>query len=440
MRYIVWTMLAAAAFVDGGCTSLQLRYSTVNQAGTLTEIYESQVLNNLAMFVENPYALPHFAAANSGTLSITDFGQLNSPSLNQFRQTVGLEGSRQAAEGWTLDPVRDPRRLTLMRCAYQRALGVAPDHCPDCCELEKEWHLKPDLLILAYDRKTNQAVPDPDTGRPVVALAPDGQPVFDKDGKLTPSGEAAVDEDGFLHIPQYDCYAPCAITCGWFCHGSLKDVPPTCRDAVGRFHKTYVWVLPEHRDELTRLTLTILDYAVSDRPTAQTKQIVRYLDALGNPATVSDYAQQVTLTVPADSTTDVARSIPDLDAEIKQLEIDRNNLDSFLKIVGQAQEVARRLNATTDASEKKALSAEKDRLEARVLAIRKTLTLPDDDTQLKERLTNDISRIGLLKRARAAVQRNLRHAPLKAAAPPTVLNTRQQLEILAPVSPSSPRP
>jgi hypothetical protein len=439
MRYIVWTILTAGVFVAGGCTSVQLRYSTVNQAATLTEIYESQVLNNLAMFAENPYALPHFAVANSGTLSITDFGQLNSPSLNQFRETIGFEGSRQAAQGWTLDPVRDPRRLSLMRCAYQHALGVAPDRCPDCCELEKEWHLKPDLLVLAYDRKTNQAVPDPDTGRPVAILAPDGQPVFDKDGKLTPSGEVAVDEDGFLHVPQYDCYGPCAITCGWLCHGSLKDVPPSCRNGVGRFHGTYVWVLPEHRDELTRLTLTILDYAESDRPTAQTKQVVRYLDALGNPATVSDYSQQVTLTVPADSTTDVARSIPDLDAEIKQLEIDRNNLDSFLKIAAQPQEIARRLDATTDASQKKALSTEKERLEARVLALRKALTLPDDDAQLKERLTNDINRIALLKRARSAVQRNLRHATVKAAAP-TVLNTRQLLDILAPVSPSSPRP
>jgi hypothetical protein len=439
VRWICWTLLALIACAVDGCTSAQLRYSTVNQAETLTEIYEAQVLNNLAMFIEDPYALPHFAVANSGTLSITDFGQLNSPSLNQFRQTIGLEGSRQAAEGWTLDPVRDPHRLTLMRCAYQRAVGVVLERCPDCCDLEKEWHLKPDLLIPAYDRQTNRALPDPDTGRPVVALAPDGQPFIDKDGKLTSSGEAAIDQDGFLHVPQYDCNGPCAITCGWFCHGTLKDVPPHCRHSVGRFHGTYVWVPPEHRDELTRLTLTILDYAVSDRPSPQTKQVVRYLDALGNPATVSDYSQQITLTVPADSATDVARSIPDLDSEIKQLEIERNNLDSFLALVAKVQELALRISATTDKPQLRILSEEKSKQEARVLALRKALALPDDDAQLKELLTKDVNRIAILKRARASVQRNIRHVTMKPIQP-TVLNTRMLLDILAPPSPSSPRP
>jgi hypothetical protein len=112
-----------------GCTHGQLRYNTIQQANTLTEIYERQVLNNLAMFVENPYALPHFAVANLGTSNVTDTGQLSATSFEHLRQTLGFQAGRQMAESWQLDPYprsteTDIDALCLSTCPWRRRRSV----------------------------------------------------------------------------------------------------------------------------------------------------------------------------------------------------------------------------------------------------------------------------------------------------------------------------
>ena len=43
---------------------------------TLSDIYTQQVLNNLAMFIRNPDALPFFAFPNQGTTQIQDTGNI----------------------------------------------------------------------------------------------------------------------------------------------------------------------------------------------------------------------------------------------------------------------------------------------------------------------------------------------------------------------------
>ncbi|MFM2001710.1 MAG: hypothetical protein RI963_1136 [Planctomycetota bacterium] len=58
------TLIAVGLF--SGCTHRQLRWNTTHQAQTLTDIYEQQVLDNLAMFVRNPNSTPFFAFPNAG--------------------------------------------------------------------------------------------------------------------------------------------------------------------------------------------------------------------------------------------------------------------------------------------------------------------------------------------------------------------------------------
>ncbi len=133
-----------------GCTYVQLRKSTVNQSTTLSDIYTQQVLNNLAMFVQNPDALPFFAFPNQGTTQIQDQGTIGGPGYSSGRfasSAFGLNASRQATENWVLVPVSDPAKLSLMRCAYQQAIAscVGSDRgaitaCSDCQELRKQFY------------------------------------------------------------------------------------------------------------------------------------------------------------------------------------------------------------------------------------------------------------------------------------------------------------
>ena len=87
---------------------------------TLADIYTQQVMNNLAMFIENPYAIPFFAFPNQGTTQIADAGSVGGPGYtgtNFVTGPFGLSGSRQATENWVLNPISDPAKLALMRCA-----------------------------------------------------------------------------------------------------------------------------------------------------------------------------------------------------------------------------------------------------------------------------------------------------------------------------------
>ena len=57
-----------------GCTHLQLEKDSVNQAYTVGDLEQQQVLNNLAMFVYNYNSLPYFSYPNQGATVVTDQG------------------------------------------------------------------------------------------------------------------------------------------------------------------------------------------------------------------------------------------------------------------------------------------------------------------------------------------------------------------------------
>ncbi len=72
----------------------------------------------------------------------------------------------------------------------------------------------------------------------------------------------------------------CVLPTGWFHHGCKKDVP---KDAcyVGCYHDTYVWVLPDGLEGLTRFTMTVIDLATG-KPHAPTRTVVRTFKADGS--------------------------------------------------------------------------------------------------------------------------------------------------------------
>ncbi len=234
-----------------GCTHIQLRNNTVNQAWTVGDIQQQQVLNNLAMFVFEPSSMPYFLVPNQGASGVNDQGNVSAtpgfgrsgsgPFLfNALGFSFGAQ--RQASESYTTTPINDPRKLELMRCAYQQAVanclgGEPSQYCPDCKSLQNNFY----------------------TGDP------DGDIRAQANGKVT---------------------SECLKGKCWFQTGCKKDVPKHCPCTyVGSYCGTYVWVLPEGRNELSKLTLAILDYASNSPPTGLTKQVVYYIDERGIPTT-----------------------------------------------------------------------------------------------------------------------------------------------------------
>ncbi len=295
MRPIVLTSVLVGLL--SGCTHTQLKFNTTHQADTLNDIYRQQVLDNLAMFADNPYAVPHFAFPNQGSSNVTDDGNLGG-TFNIFRESLGFGVRRNMAEAWTLDPIRDPDKLRRMRCAYQHAVGACSQPCNDCCKIEKAFYgkgsqkvhvLKEGLPVMNSD---GSFVTDPLTGMPFVNEC--GMPLTNpRTGELY-----SIDEKGCVSIPVYDCNGPCSIKCGWYCVGCKKDVPHDCRHYSGHYHGTYVWVLPKYRHHLAHFVLTILDYALKDPSARRTKEVVLYVNQKGDTTTKSEAHVKVTATIP----------------------------------------------------------------------------------------------------------------------------------------------
>ena len=263
-RQISSGLLALVCLSSLGCTHAQLRRSTVAQSMTLSDIYSQQVLNNLAMFVQNPDALPFFAFPNQGTTSIQDTSSIAGPgytSANFGTSAFDLNASRQATENWVLVPVSDPAKLALMRCAYQQAIastmGTPMNRgagCPDCAGLRSDFY---------GPKKSASGKPDSAGNLPCL----DFPPWFN-----------------------------------WGCEKHAKLPKHRACHTIGSYCGVYVCVPPECREMLTRLTMTILDYAVNDPSQfgKRTKQVALYLDARGKLTNQANYVRSITATIPID--------------------------------------------------------------------------------------------------------------------------------------------
>jgi hypothetical protein len=226
-----WTFVLALLPALGGCaTHASLRDNTTRTTATLTDLNYQQVLNNVAMFVSNPSALPSVAVVNSGTVTVTDqkaystsatysptlpFSQQGGGALPILTLLFNPNVQRQLTENWTVTPVTDIDNLRRIRCAFQLLVlgGGQTSDCQNCRQLLEDFYL----------------------------------------------GES----------DRMDCLVPT----GWYFTGCKADVP---RDACHVSHcgTTYVWVMPEGQEGLTRFTMTVLELATG-KPHAPMKTVVR---------------------------------------------------------------------------------------------------------------------------------------------------------------------
>lgn len=232
-----WLLYLPALLAVAGCqTHLSLRENTLRTGDTLADLNYRQILDNLAMFVANPSAMPSVSVINSGTVTVADtksvsanatyaptitFAQQNGAGLPILSLLLNPSGSRNITENWSLLPVTDVDNLRRIRCAFQLVVlrGGETTDCDRCVELLRRF----------YEGETERL--------------------------------------------------DCALPMGWFHAGRKKDVP---KDAcyVGHHCGSYVWVMPDGLEGLTRFTMTVIDLATG-KPHAPTKTVVRTYKADG---------------------------------------------------------------------------------------------------------------------------------------------------------------
>ncbi len=246
-----------------GCMANRLRQRTINQGSTLTEMQYEQVLGNLALFAENPAALPWHVNLREGTTQLTDslsggsLVDLGPPAVTQPQ----IFGSRTAVAQWGMSPVIDPVELQLLRVAYRRACGSPEMPSPELLEelaheLKEQFASNADLrseseLFYDFEGQASKSFRELDKR---IATTNDatfcGQP--DSLGPdVSPLARNVCRKLGRI---QHDLER---IETGWFCVGRKRDVPKSAC-YVGRSGDCYAWVEPQGCEALTELTLTVL--------------------------------------------------------------------------------------------------------------------------------------------------------------------------------------
>jgi len=249
-----------------GCTFNRLRHHTLKQGNTLVELQNRQILDNLAMFTQNPAAIPWHMNLKEGTTQITDSASGGAAvDLGPPSDTLPqLFGSRTIVGQWGMAPVTDPIELRLLRFAYRRAAGI--DEMPDddflqelAHELKKQTTITPDMraeteVFYEYRIKTHKSYPQFESSiltanNDIIVPAAHSAPVEKTPLVREVNRQVAEIQRDLARIGS-----------GWYRTGRRLDVPHKARH-VGQFQDCHVWVEPEGEEQLANLTLTVLKFS-----------------------------------------------------------------------------------------------------------------------------------------------------------------------------------
>jgi hypothetical protein len=247
--------LVSLTLVAPGCATTQLAFTALRQIGTEPDIYQDQVLENLARISSEPTSLAYFTLLNNGVPAIADKGTMSIGSITFPAQSVVKQLHRQrggqlgpigverdVSGNWTLSPINDPDRLTAMRYLYLWVLGMP---------LQNQFEAE--SLLQKYIKN----------------------------------------------------FSLCMVPQGWFRCGHWKDVP---KEAARKFHHhgKYYWIAPGMEENVTKLTISMLDIATVVPKGAPTQTIVWKIDPKTNKPTEID----VTRTLDYDPNPNTVSMIP----------------------------------------------------------------------------------------------------------------------------------
>jgi hypothetical protein len=133
MRITMSIALVLACISFTGCTSMQLKRSTLAQGQTLTDLEYTVVLDNIAMQRQMPGALPWHLKVAQGSIGIDD-GIDGSFTYNWesglgslINRSLGVTGGRNWDESWTVVPEIDSLHLRNLQTAYSQICKRAVD-------------------------------------------------------------------------------------------------------------------------------------------------------------------------------------------------------------------------------------------------------------------------------------------------------------------------
>lgn len=304
-----------------------LQKTTTSQALTATDIHQQQVLDNLAKFAFDPNSMPSFSIASSGQATVGDSiaGGMTNLAFDPFGfvgAAFNAGAGRNTTNFWSLTAVNEPERLELMRCAYQRAVGdgveAESDFCPDCQKRFNAFYTGSTAPQGKYCFKTADTkdvkgkcqAPQSDGTSTAQNLVLDREAPENVDPNLV-TRPGAENDSGSVTI---NCVNP--GRCRWFGVGPKEAVPKDCPcQYVGHHCGTYVWVSPGHgRDELAKLTLVIMDFAITESPKPQTKDVTLYrkvdVNGIEQPSNCENATKVVKMTVPVDELAETGLAYP----------------------------------------------------------------------------------------------------------------------------------
>ena len=274
MRHL-YLLVGLLAIVCTGCASTQLRYQRRTSkgggglpaaagAGQPGDVCPGLQLDAVFLLRQSKRRCGHRSGRHERQRHFHPFeqcfhehvaGKILDVPLARF---VGGKRRRSLQHAFTITPVNDPRKLELMHCAYQMAVhscgrGAVSGTCPDCATRFKMFY----------------------TG--------------------DPNGDIRQGANGTITS---ECLNS---NCCWFHAGCKKCAPKACDCIlVGEYCGCFVWVTEEGRDELTKLTLAILNYALNNPPQKRTKEIVYNVNEYGLPTTNQLAVGKVTANVAID--------------------------------------------------------------------------------------------------------------------------------------------
>jgi hypothetical protein len=280
MRRAFGGLMAIALLSVDGCADTQLRVSTLNQGSVLTDTQYQMILRNLASFAENPWSIPWHISITAGTVQVSDAGSAKAAlswlfpriTKNQvFDFSPSASATRTITQQWGTNPIVHTDALKLLQMAYQRAFGS--QEMPDAKLLDDLAHDIKKQVISTEDLRTESSLfyqsHYTKEGRSYESLrrgtnstvgeqsvvSPGGGPEPLPDRKSPLAREVAREVNDIVEDLQ-------AVPVGWFRVGGRRDVPKHAA-YVAHQGKVYVWVLPEHRADLSKFTMAILDIATA---------------------------------------------------------------------------------------------------------------------------------------------------------------------------------
>jgi len=216
-------LIAVCAVLCVGCVTPALERYTVNQSLSMTETRYQEAMNALAVVAANRGEnLPSYSLTTSGIANVTHTVSMQATTTwaraahNFSQQILNIAGKHTPELQWTLDPVADP---TLLEGAWYACRWAIYGPPVDGVEFKKEYDLlrKPTITdIVGYGAEREYHL-------------------------------GIIDDNH-------------SIPMGWVGHGPRACVP---RAACYTAHcgNTYVWVMPGQMEQLSELTLVLLDIA-----------------------------------------------------------------------------------------------------------------------------------------------------------------------------------